>query len=167
MTTRPNWVRNYTNKGEIMTKKWGGVRVCVHEHANVFKLRGRKNWQGSAWNQKDLCEYKHISFTASTHETKYLNFIFSSTTRFAISVHIILSGGGENYTFWANCVITAQHELWNTETLKDSPFQTWLHTSCMPTSLSWSNAGPNQMLVVEHPLKAVWINLEMQEDFYH
>lgn len=157
MTTKPNKVENCTkkridnNKDVRSSVRILRVCVCVSVYANVMKLRSRseaeEQRQGPAWNQKDACDYKHISFTINTwKEIPELHILLRRQVCHLRSHRTVREEG--KYTFWASCVITEQHQAGNAETLEDSPFQTWLHTSRTPASWSWSNAGPSRALAV-------------------
>lgn len=85
--------------------------MCA-EHANVLRSRSEVERINRALHEiRKTCDYKHISFTPSTHERKYLNLIFSSTTRFAISVDIILSGGRKLHLLSQLCYHCATQAL--------------------------------------------------------
>lgn len=72
MTTKPNKVENCTKKKMDNNKDVRSsvriLHVCVCEYANVINLwsRRRRSRGGPAWNQRDACDYKHISFTINT-----------------------------------------------------------------------------------------------------
>lgn len=86
VTTRANRVEN---DKEVRSE-------YVHERANVFKLRSRSEVERidrALHEIRKTCVTISTLVLPSTHEREYLNFIFSSTTGFAISVHIILLEG--------------------------------------------------------------------------
>lgn len=132
--------------------------VCASKSRKVERI------ESPAWNQTEFCDSKHINVTPSTHATKYLNFIFPSASRFAISIHVILSRGRKS-----QAVKPAALSLHSTSSeitaMPKSPSQTSPRTSRMPASLSWSTAGPSQTPVVWHSQRAVLINLKTTRAF--
>lgn len=102
-----------------------------------------------------------LSVLLTSSENKHLNYIFSSTTWLAFSPHVVLTGKGRKSHILSQIVLTWCLKVdWNAEASEDSPFQTWPHTFCMPTTWSWSNAEPNQKRAFELPPKAIWTNLK-------
>lgn len=94
VTTRANRVENFTKKKMDNDKEV--MSECVHERENVFKFRSRSEVERidrALHEIRKTCVTISTLVLPSTHEREYLNFIFTSTTRFAISVHIILLEG--------------------------------------------------------------------------
>lgn len=165
-----NCTKKKTDNNEDVRSRERILHVCVWvcEYANVIKLRSRREAGSSDGAQHEIRKTRvtiSILVLPSTtwKEVPELRILLHRQVCHLRSHRTVREEG--EYTFWASCVITEQHQAGNAETLEDSPFQTWLHTSRTPTSWSWSNAGPSRALAAERPLKAAWINLEIREDF--
>lgn len=112
-----------------MLQRRGGVRVCAWACKCVQVKQERRGIFWALHGIRKTCVTISTLVLHCQHmKGKYLNFIFSSTTRFSISVHIVLSGGRKLHILSQLCYHTATWapKCWSLQKLTFSNMASYL-----------------------------------------
>lgn len=112
-----------------MLQRRGGVRVCAWACKCVKVKQERRGIFRALHEIRKTCVTISTLVLHCQHmKGKYLNFIFSSTARFSISVHIVLSGGRKLHILSQLCYHTATWapKCWSLQKLTFSNMASYL-----------------------------------------